>query len=466
MLTDQTGSPLWVLKLFKWFGDFKSNFVEQQEAQAYEAFVKARQRAFHDGIINDFLSYYYRLSENQSNLYSIGRHAYPIFIKPEWLQTRLIEDVLDRPLKDSRYEFNKDTKKWENQFEKTQRAWDKRVRYDADTFRLKSIVSRDTSWHLQCGIGSYFGYLSTCEELADELIATVVTKPDNTFRSYQILKSENKNFSFIFDEIKHQLQMRAIFAQDINQLLDFEKRDCKIGINVFLVTNGTGGARCWLYKRPDYVAEYPGLMHVLPAGGFQHDAGSFQQEGSHIFLPEKLEYNAMTPAFSLRYKTYSEFWEECFEGKTFNDQLRGQYDARIPLEELKSPKCPEFHPIRDLMILMENEKAFLFQTGFGIDLITASPQISMLLLIEDRYYSDRFKKCLAANFEIQQNRHALFDMTISDDNVKKIFDKVLPGHALPIAAMAVKEGFEAMKRLRAQKQISFDVPDIPSFAES
>jgi hypothetical protein len=156
----------------------------------------------------------------------------------------------------------------------------------------------------------------------------------------------------------------------------------------------------------------------------------------------------------------SELWEECFESKDSTNQDHVLY-GRIDLATRCVGGDVNKRPIDELMKMMSNDEAYLFVTGFGIDLLTASPEISLLLVIKDKQFARRYEPHWRLNWEFRE-----FDelkpvkpkcfYPLSD--VEVIHKMMMPGHAVPDGAMAIAQGYRTLLQLVEEGLVDFKVP--------
>jgi hypothetical protein len=403
-----------------------------------------------DQVVGRFLMRYYGIDYNDPDatlLHSRG-NVYPVYTRPEWLIRRSVDDVLHRPLLNESFQYtNVDgfqglLELYTNELLKT-----KRVAYDGDTYRVLEVRDHPQGYKLVCSRGRYFGFLGTCGIISDELIDSLIDHR---------IDAEDVSHDFIlgagraarFKKVASSLSARSLFAPNLTGLLDFRRRDCKVGLNVMTVIDADGGPLCMLNRRSSNTAEYPNLHHVIPAGTFQPDGRG------------KLSDDQLTKAFSLRYKVLSELWEECFESKDSTNQDHVLY-GRIDLATRCVGGDVNKRPIDELMKMMSNDEAYLFVTGFGIDLLTASPEISLLLVIKDKQFARRYEPHWRLNWEFRE-----FDelkpvkpkcfYPLSD--VEVIHKMMMPGHAVPDGAMAIAQGYRTLLQLVEEGLVDFKVP--------
>ena len=374
--------------------------------------------------------------------------VYPVYTRPEWLVRRSVDDVLHRPLLNERFQYANDAgfQSLLEQYLKELLAA-KRVAYDADTYRALEVRDDPQGYKLVCSRGRYFGFLGTCGILSDELIDRLI---EHGVGADDVLSDfvRGAGHAARFNKVAAGLSARALFAPNVAGVLDLRRRDCKVGLNVMTVIDTDGGPKCMLHRRSKFTAEYPNLHHVIPAGTFQPDGRG------------ELSDDELTKAFSLRYKVLSELWEECFESQDAAGQDHVLY-GRIDLAARCVGGEVDKRPIDEVMKMLSNDEAYLFVTGFGIDLLTASPEMSLLLVIKDKQFAKRYEPHWRLNWEFpgfdKLNRvrpkclYALSD-------VEAIQQMMRPGHAVPDGAMAIAQGYRTLSQLVEEGLIDFKVP--------
>ncbi|MDQ3774880.1 MAG: hypothetical protein M3461_11215 [Pseudomonadota bacterium] len=403
------------------------------------------------GVIAAFLYKYYDLDPAESaTLFKLAGWTYPIYVEPNWVGRLEDDRVLERPLERDEYRIEE-----EDSFNKAKAEYldylktMERVRYDGQTFRLIEILSNDSGFRLRCGPGSYFNYLATCESLADELVLQLHQNKVEDKRAFSDHAHVKQNVQ-LFENIKKSLPNRSLFAPTLDKLGRVAGRDSKIGLNIFFALRTADVPVCFLYHRGKNVAEYPDINHVMPAGTFQHDGRA------------SLAYDQYDKAYSVKYKVLSEFWEECFEGKDFQAQRKMLYGGRIDFDEAKIPN-QNLCPIVDLLGLLEKRKAFIYVTGLGLDLLSAKPELTIALIINDESFAKKYHDHWKFNWEFQgfgtENQNAGIHICSLNDT-KSIRALLKPGMVIPAGAMAVALGFRLIRQLKAEGQLEWDVPEL------
>ncbi len=404
-----------------------------------------------DDVVGRFLLRLYGIDpENaQEPVLRVRNRAYALYTLPEWQVRRHVDDVLHRPLLVESYRYADDDgfrKVRERYLNELQAA--KRVAFDADTFRVLEVTTDAQGYKIVCSRGRYFGFLGTCGVLSDELM-------DQLIENNAAVEDVRADFirgdgrAARFKKVVAGLSARAIFAPNLNGLLDLRRRDCKIGLNVMTVVDTDDGPLCMLHRRSKLTAEYPDMHHVIPAGTFQPDTRG------------KLSDDQLGKAFTLRYKVLSELWEECFEAKDSTSQDHVKY-GRIDLAARFVGGDPALRPIDELMKMLSNDEAYLLVTGFGIDMLVASAELSLLLVVKDKHFAKRYEPHWRLNWEFpgfdgaKPLRPECF-YALSD--VERIQDMMRPGNAIPAGAMAVTLGYRALSAMADERLIDFKVPE-------
>jgi hypothetical protein len=422
---------------------------ERRKLENLKAYVT---RLHKTGVIAAFLYKYYDLDPAESaNLFKLEGWTYPIYVEANWVGMFEDDEVLAPPLERGEYRIEEN-----DFFDKAKAEYldylksMERVRYDGQTFRLIQILSNDSGFKLRCGPGSYFNYLATCESLTDELVLQLYqhkVQDKKMFSDYSHLRQNRR----LFEKIKENLPNRRLFAPTLDQLLRVAVRDSKIGLNIFFALHTADGPVCFLYHRGKNVAEYPDINHVMPAGTFQHDGRA------------NLAYDQYVKAYSVKYKVLSEFWEECFEGKDLHAQRKMLYGGRIDFDNAKIPNT-KLRPIVDLMGLLEKGKAFIYVTGLGLDLLSAKPELTIALIINDESFAKKYHDHWKFNWEFQgfhNKENPLEGIYIcSLNDTKSIRTLLKPGMVIPAGAMAVVHGFRLIRHLKAKGQLEWAVPEL------
>ncbi len=440
--------PEYWVYLYKGTKEQLLKFIERRKKTRLEDDIEKNIELHKSGVVSNFLYDYYGLNaKSDVNIYRIDDHPYHLYTKPEWSIRKKTDDILHRPLENKYYKMPELWLENQNKYVEYLESVGRQVT-DHQTFNLLDVNELNGEVILTCGLGRYFGYLSTCEILSDELLAELRQRKPRDLLCLTETESSDKK-SKIITNIRKKLHFRQLLAPDIEKILNYNIRDLKIGLDVFLVLNTDDGPICFLYHRGKNIGEYPDINHVMPAGTFQHDS------------QEDLNYKNAAKAFNIKYKVLSELWEECFEGKDMKSQRKMKYRACINLDEMNIPKTDLF-PIKDLMVLLGKSEAFIYVTGFGIDLLSAKPDISILLLIKDPFYERKYRKHWRFNWEFpgydtEEMTRGVYFCYLNE--VEKIKNLIKPGHFIPIGAMAVDRGISLLRELRSEGIVDFYIPE-------
>jgi hypothetical protein len=345
-----------------------------------EKYNLACSRLHKNRVVTGFLLRYYDVAPSavDAPIFRIGSNVYHLYVEPGWTRKTNIDEALAFPLERNEYSLptaDPREKVMHRYMDSLKQAG--RIAWDAQTFRLMQILTTENGFKLQCAPGRYSSYLGTCEIMSDELLRCLHDSGEDIPQAFE--PSADSRDIRQFKMVSDRLYNRMLHAHDREQLLRFQERDCKIGINVFLVLNTKDGPICLMYRRGKDVAEYPEINHVMPAGTFQHDSR------------RDLSYNQYSRAYSLKYKVLSELWEECFEGQNYTEQRKLLYEGVIDLEDCQIPGKPELFPIRDVMVLLAKNRAFVYATGLGIDMLAAKPELTVLLVIDDPSFATKYR---------------------------------------------------------------------------
>jgi len=459
VLPISTKEVLWLAKqAVDAMKQWRTQRLQSQQSELVETTVALHR----DKVITDFLIDFYHLDRDSATgkIFRFGNDLYHMYALAEWKPPASVEEALVYPLE-------------EDDFQIPQVGWQRdivntcvtslqsmgRTAFDAQTFRLLGVNSTAGGFKLRCGGGRYFTYLGTCESLTEELTQALVRAGITDGPSFEAKKA-TLEWPAIQRTIHSGLYNRRLFAENESALLDFRLRDMKIGLNVFLVINTQSGPLCFLHQRSGYLAEYPNVNHVLPAGTFQHDGG------------HDLAHAQLADSFCLTHKVLSELWEECFEGGDANSQKCAQHAGAIALDQCSIPGHPSLFPIRDIATLLTGRGAHLAVTGFGIDLFACKPDLTFLLVIDDVSFFQKYRNHFKPNWEfgaLADGGRAVPRSTsptpgmpkevrsIHLTDTKQLKALIAPGMMIPTGAMAVVRGFETLAQLRSQRRISFDV---------
>lgn len=428
---------------------------ESRQKAKTKNYVENVTRLHEKGLVSWFLYKYYGLDPNSDkNIYKIENKPYHLYIKPEWLLAFMNpSDVLKYPLENA--PDNPPSQEWlnyKNKYIERLHEIGRKV-YDAQTFRLINVEQHHDRFELHCGLGAYYDFLATCEILSDELLIELSKRK---LENLLILTEPNVDIQQkrLIDDISKNLIARNQFAPDIESVLNYTARDLKIGLDIFLVMNtNKNRAVCALYHRAKDIGEYPDLNHVMPAGTFQHDA------------TRDLPYEQAMDAYYIQYKVLSELWEECFEGADYKSQRKMICEARIDLEGAQIEDTDLF-PIKDMMGLLGKKDAFLYVTGFGIDLFSAKPDLSLLLVVNNPSFWEKYKDNFKFNWEFPGHEKGDSSKEVKFfylyDEIDEIRKYIRPGYVIPIGAMAVDRGISALQMLQTRRQVNFNVPKLVS----
>lgn len=422
----------------------------------FEKMIELNTDLYNSGIVSWFLYRYYGLNPNEDpNIYRLDRQPYHIYVKPEWAVLMEPNRVLKKPLNEDVYERLDDkslnSKQQDYIFDLEE---DRGEQKNRQTFRLMKIDELQDGIKLHCGLGCYYDYLCTCEILADELFYQLRSEPREELKLLTDVGQWDK-CSDLFERIKQKLLARNLLAPDIQSVNDYTLRDSKIGINVFTVLNHPINPICWLYHRAKKIGEYPNIYHVIPAGTFQHDS-----ERNDLSCEET------EIAFDIQYKVLSEFWEECLEGEDMGSEGMAEgFNVRKDLSSLVvKEKEKLLYPIRDLMVHLSDNKAFIYVTGLGIDLLAAKPELTVLLVVNDFKFADKYENHWDFNWEVhgetpKERKKWVKPISLTQNGLGTIKELISPGRCIPAGAMAVKRGLSVLSKLRSERWIDFEVPD-------
>lgn len=160
-------------------------------------------------------------------------------------------------------------------------------------------------------------------------------------------------------------------------ILDYESFPCSIGLNIFTILKAHDRFYTFIQKRPDDMAENPGMSHVLPGGTFQ----------PHPSNPDEEWFKQC----DFQYTVFRELLEEMFDLEFM--QKPGSNDAvhfantSIPVFNLKTRE-ERIVPVEEILPISLNEDGMLegkftiVPTSFLIDMVPVKPQVSLVLYFE------------------------------------------------------------------------------------
>ncbi len=113
--------------------------------------------------------------------------------------------------------------------------------------------------------------------------------------------------------------------------------------------------------------------------------------------------------------------------------------------------------------MLEENKAFMYTTGIGIDLLAAKPELSTILVIDDVSFASKYNAYWKYNWEFGNddniNNSGVHCIRLED--TVRIRELIKPGEAIPAGAMSVSQGFKALFKLEREGRLHFKVPTWP-----
>jgi len=198
----------------------------------------------------------------------------------------------------------------------------------------------DTTITFECGMGTYFGALCTCDALEWEILAALEQGhvPMEARSALEMLKFRGR-----------------VHARSEEPITRPHGRDAAIAISTVIIFRGSRQYEVVVQRRSDAAAAaHGGLWHVAPSCMFQPVAGDALNE------------------YSIVHNVYREYLEELF---------------RVP-ETVEAPAVLSYDYFYDnsnlkfLRHLLELGDAALLCTGVSVNLLNLRPEICMLLHID------------------------------------------------------------------------------------
>lgn len=231
--------------------------------------------------------------------------------------------------------------------------------WDQPIYRLVSVERPDLSAPLSLtfAAGTYFDFIGSCEVLAGEL-TSILQNTRGTSSHLGNMNPEDIEVGALA-KASRKLKHRRQVAPDLKSIEDLTRRSCKVGLSVvFALAKGDGMYRILLARRSMQMAENAGMLHVIPAGTFQPSrAGKAAADNED---------------FDLRLAVLREVAEECFG----LDLERGERGLRADTFQTEPG-------IRELVALLSGGEAKLLWTAFGYDMLSAKPELTGLLKVDD-----------------------------------------------------------------------------------
>lgn len=319
--------------------------------------------------------YFYKITLNGET------HTIPLVTRTQWLDSeRSINNILGTLMtqKSSDYDDEFLSIYKENLAESNNR--DSNI-WNGNVYRL--IRANENEIHFSFEVTDYFSYLYDCFRLAVETYDSIVQKNHN---------GEN---------ISGKLPIRNKTAKNVNSLMSFNQRYCKLGVSTLVALNPSNFPLLTIFnRRSDSVAEHPNKYHVGPAGSF-----------------EPVDDTEFKNGYDLQSLVVREFREEILSGL--------------------SDKSAEIN----LSKALNQRKAELWVTGFGVELLRGQPELTTLLVFRNDL-SDKIVQNINPNWEFEsQSYHSQITHKLND---VKLIRKAISENAVPAAAMAVCQGLQTL----------------------
>lgn len=401
------------------------NWIQQNKLERnFEAYQITLDNLESTGELNKFLEFYYKedMDKFYQPTYGEITTSYPLFTLDQWIRpSDKLDSLLSRSSDIDTYSSVFDKKYIDRLqerkvfYSKTQdRSVDmSRALFNGRTFQLTKIQGSSLP-QLEFRSSDYFSYLSMCESRTDELI----------MKSYSLRKEDTGNkFRFL----KKKLDLRNGNASSFDVNGDLSNHFWKLGINVLTVFQSKGTYYIPISKRSNFLAEFPGRYHVVPAGTFQ-PASEINQ----------------TYEFKLSHTIYREYMEEIF----------GKKKLIKPDSNLPPTWFYESDELKPVLNSIKSGDSFLYYTGFGIDALAYKPELSCLLFINDKNYLDNFGKQMTGCWEFA-GICATDESRFLDINDQRILEILQPRKIIPAGAMAIVEGLKTLKEKHGITSIVF-----------
>ena len=331
------------------------------------------------------LPFLYKLSESQIQLMN-----FPILFKPQWCLSNNedfgIETVYNNQEKTNdlneramsamkeytgeTYFFDYFKKRFKNDL------------FDSQTYDLCSLTD-DNHISMIFSKGSYRQLMNFNEAIAREskylchMYSTQIP-PTSDYRLGKSLRARIFHKSLLS---KSRFRIRNKYP--LKNILDYKSFPCSIGLNVFTILKAKGRFYTFIQKRPDDMAENPGMSHVLPAGTFQPHPSNPDEEWSK--------------QCDFKYTVFRELLEEMFDvefmQKPGSNDATHFVDISIPILDIKTRE-KKMVPVQDILPIRLDDEGILegeftiVPTSFIIDMVPVKPQVSLVLYFESDYLYD------------------------------------------------------------------------------
>jgi len=329
--------------------------------------------------------------------------------------------------------------------------------WNARTFELSRIESRKNDVTLSFQLGDYYRYVNNNEPCPKELyfhryISQLeqfsTTVPSRAFRQLApqdvgCVKRTVRKMSRCVSRTLQTLRC-SVRGEDmsdlvpppnlirdairLNDLFSAQPRPTCMGISAFVIMNKGNGKYCtFIQKRDSNQVEYPGCFHVAPAGTFQ-PLCDFDEE-------------TIQKQCALAYTVLRELLEEVF-GLEEADRYRGvdpfgifELNVDVPRRNGKG-FCPGKLLEIGKALEEENHNYRIVPTSFAVDLMTAKPHVSTVLVIKKSELYRQAKRVFKGNWEGNVKEY-----DIESDDFKSFLEYNFHVDGFPpVGAVTVSEG--------------------------
>ena len=277
----------------------------------------------------------------------------------------------------------------------------------------------------QCGLGSYFHMLDTCEALEWELLVTWC----NHFGCKETSGSQDKNFL----RFEAQLPLRQKVHSCVSDPIHSGKgRSVGLAVSTLIAFYDHTTLHLWLQRRSSQtISLHEGMFHVFPS-----------------FMLQPTKPHGIKEEFSITYHFHREYMEELFNRPHFS-----------------ALGDPPFHFYQDPCFLrlqryQEQKEALFLFTGVAVNLLNLRPEICTLLFIKNpEWFAYHFRQapsqqkfCCNEEFLEAKNQHSekilpfgfQIPYTDLDDDLIKT-GNLYPDKMVPSGAAAFWLGIDTLR---------------------
>lgn len=395
---------------------FDDIIVEEANIKYWEKRFEKRRELIGSTLIAQILHDYY--SEDSDSFYHVHANgksrAFPVLTKEEWTETTMppnevINSVSDEWIQSYDREFI-----WRTSMQQAALTVDSE--YAPVELNVRDYVWNDPIYHIQnintdpnggfsfdLGMTDYYTYVSHSTKLVEEVYdacekhdITTDTDPDEAKRA-----------------VRGDLNERDATVPNFQSMQSFNPHHTLGSLVTTLVRRPNGKHYVIVMDRSPVNVDFPSAMALAPSGVF---SPWFNIEGEA----------------DLRYQILREFGEEVFS----REQLRRPPESATDTEWVQSSV-----PVSALADLLNdpNGGATLRTTGFQFNALSAAPQVSSLLYIDDPVYASWvYDTVTYENSEMREGNVMMFE-------AEEALESTLTDNWAPGAAAALSQSLRAAK---------------------